>query len=872
MSALKRLGVFIGIFCLLGAGACLLFRETVTGCVGVLTDGVGQGGYLLISADEMAGVYALGKDDGEYRLVKGDLTGRRDEAWTLDERALPAESRPSRLYPAADGTVYLGLYRFDNDSVTLQVYKVGNKGKTVELMVSEPCYGETVQERMANVRLSDFSFVNGAVSFAVMAGDTAQFYRIDSLGRLEQAKSVTRRDLRGAMALPDGELALITGDGLSRTDQMTIVFGDGEVVTGLAQAETGVYYIDGAGARVYYASYSDWLPYAYLDLGKSGFDLNGLTDMAATRDGDLLMLMNGQRLALVRDGSVYELSAMLYMPVWQCVLALLGMVLAVVILTTGLWYLLCEQRRLHIPMLISWGAVIVVTAVLAVAGFSRFVAGPAGMRAAEREAEVFFESAALMELGETEIGAERLPGRMNEHISHAAGGLYRDTASLVYRRGPDGVWSLYAGDRAGRGVRAEMVSGFDREQAERALREGSAFWTYRKGDETRFVLYAAREAYVLSVDAGGKRLLAAAGDNCDWMTGGLSALAAVLCFLTLLLLCRITFRLRSVAGGMERLAAGERNVKVRVGGGDELEGLATDVNALALAISEAEEGWNELAGVYRRFVPEQVLSLLGKSDIAEVDKHTFVSRRLAVMLLDFSLPEGNGASGGRELFDNVNEIIERTAPIVTDKGGVVFNFGHSGYYAVFESGSAAAVSAAVTVQQAILSVNRERESEGRPLVSARIALEEGDVALGVIGDEYQLEPEFIFASSSVAKRLISLCIQLGAGILCTETVLEGIQGYSGRYMGKCAEGDAQIRIYEIFDADPYDVRKLKEQTSRSFSDGVYALYGRDFSTARSIFLNLVHRGDGDVGARYFLYLADRLEKEPDADISLDNVR
>lgn len=867
---MKRLGVFIGILCLLGAGACLLFWETVTGCVGVLTGGVGRGGYLLISADEMAGVYALGKDDGEYRLVKGGLTGRRDEAWTLDERALPTESRPSRLYPAADGTVYLGLYSFDNDSVALQVYKVGNKGKTVELMVSEPCYGETVQERMANVRLSDFSVVNGAVSFAVMAGDTAQFYRIDSLGRLEYAKSVIQRDLRGAMALPDGELALITGDGLSRTDQMTIAFEDGEVVTGLAQAETGVYYIDGAGARVYYASYSDWLPYAYLDLEKSGFDLNGLTDLAVTRDGDLLMLMNGRRLALIRDGSVYELSAMLHMPAWQCVLALLGLALAVVILTLGLWYLLCEQRRLHVPMLISWGAAIVVTAVLAVAGFSRFAVEPASLRAAEREAEVFLESAASMELGETEIGAEGLPELMSGHMSHAAGGLYRDTVSLVYRRRPDGIWSLYAGRGAGRGVRAEMVSGFDREQAERALREGSAFWTYRKGGETRFVFYAAREEYVLSVDAGGKRLLAAAGDDFDWMTGGLSALAAVLCFLTLLLLCRLTFRLRSVAGGMERLAAGERNVRVRVGGGDELEGLATDLNALALAISEVEEGRNKMAGAYRRFVPEQVLSLLGKSNIAEVDKHTFVSRRLATMLLDFSLSEGNGASGGRELFDNVNEVIERTAPIVADKGGVVFNFGHSGYYAVFENGSAAAVSAAVTVQQEILSINRERKNRGRPLVSARIALEEGDLALGVIGDEYQLEPVFFSTSSSVAERLIGLCKQLGAGILCTETVLEGVQGYSSRYMGKCTEGDAQIRIYEIFDADPYDVRKLKEQTSRSFSDGVYALYGRDFSTARSIFLNLVHRGDGDVGARYFLYLADRLEKEPDVDISLDN--
>lgn len=41
---------------------------------------------------------------------------------------------------------------------------------------------------------------------------------------------------------------------------------------------------------------------------------------------------------------------------------------------------------------------------------------------------------------------------------------------------------------------------------------------------------------------------------------------------------------------------------------------------------------------------------------------------------------------GRELFDNLNEIIERTASIVTKKNGAVFNFAYNGYDAVFEEG------------------------------------------------------------------------------------------------------------------------------------------------------------------------------------------
>ena len=50
---------------------------------------------------------------------------------------------------------------------------------------------------------------------------------------------------------------------------------------------------------------------------------------------------------------------------------------------------------------------------------------------------------------------------------------------------------------------------------------------------------------------------------------------------------------------------------------------------------------------------------------------------------------------------------------------------------------------------------------------------------------------------------------------------------------------------------------------------MYALYSRDFSRAKGIFLSLVRRNTGDGGARYYLYLADQLEKQPEAEISLD---
>ena len=140
------------------------------------------------------------------------------------------------------------------------------------------------------------------------------------------------------------------------------------------------------------------------------------------------------------------------------------------------------------------------------------------------------------------------------------------------------------------------------------------------------------------------------------MVQGLTALAVLLTALTLAILCWISMGLRRALNGMERLAAGEREVHVELGGGDELTSLADDVNALSDALQDVDRQQSELAQSYRRFVPERVLSLLGKTSILEVDKQTFVSRHLAAMMLSFRFPDQVYEKSGRELFDNINEI------------------------------------------------------------------------------------------------------------------------------------------------------------------------------------------------------------------------
>ena len=870
MKRLKQGCIYLLILAVLSAGAALLFRDLGAECVSVLQTGRGGADYFLTASGEDGNMYALGRRDGRYVIAVGDENGRRLAHWDLTAEGLPARSRPAALYAASGGAVYLGLYDTQAETAKLQIFRITDRGRSAELLLNETCAGATLTEQMAGTRLSAFSEVDSVVTFAVLDQGGAQFYRrTGAASGLELGERAAGNDLTAALALPDGSVLTASGGTLRRSDRGERSLAQGAVITELLRAGTGVYCVDGASLKVFYADYADWQPYPILDLEKDGCELDRCMDLTVTRSGAALLLMEDGQLLTDRGGGLTDLSGMLFRPAWQCALILAGLALGVLAVSGGVWYAVCGRRRLQLALLVRWGVLTAAAAALAAGGLARCWAEPAAQAAGERSALELIETVAALELRSDAAWDGGLAVRLGGALAAAEDGMDTDCAVSVYER-RDGAWYLTESNTAvPAGTRAELSGGYRAALAGQAGASGRASQLLRRESESRALCCWTDGGRMLTVDADISAAVARSRAESGWMSGALGALAALMTALALACLCAVTSGVRRVSRGMTRLTAGERGVSVRLDSGDELAALADSFTALSRTMEDMERDRSSLAESYRRFVPERVLSLLGKTSIQEVDKQTVVCRELAAMTISFSFPDEVYEKSGRELFDYVNEILERTAPIVTRSGGAVFNFAYDGYDAVFEGGSAAAVSTAVAVQQETLEINRRREERGEPPVTLRIALDEGSVMIGVVGDETQIEPTSISSSFSAARHLVALCGQLQASILCTEKVIAGAEGYGSRYMGKLREGGALIRTYEIFDGDPYEVRKLKEQTGGQFSEGVYALYAQDFSGAKRIFLKLVHQNADDGGARYYLYLADRLEKHPETEISLD---
>ena len=864
MSAARKQLSFIIIGVLAAFIMAAFCRPLAADCLSVLANGWGEQRYDAAAASGDA-IALVSRADETFRLTTGTLDGDRTAVRTVTLPVSAAECTVAGIYPAADGSVLLGLYEpADSAAENLTLYRIPAEGEPERLLLY-PCTGDTADERMANTFFSTFTEQEGEILFALVDDGTAQAYTYGGAGSgLAQGGTASAYGAVSAAVLSDGTIAL-GGQGWLELDGASVDFSlDNSIVTQLTQVGAGLFYIDSASLKVFYSDLIGQDAVEVLDLSRSG-QMDGLTSLSLTRDGSALLLRDGRTLELVTANGTQQLGSLLYRSGAACVAILVGLVLLWLVLTALAWYLLCGRKRSYLPLAIRSGGILAVCALVIGTVGGSFIVRPMVRSTVAQEVQSVLASAAAMAAGGTDTRLDALPERVTEGLSSLSVGDYAAASAVVYEQNGD-AWVVSSdGGRLPAGARAAMVPGFSAGLAEQALQNGSAF----EQVQGMFRLCVARDGQVLQItltdSALADRIDRAAARGVYSLWAGLAVLWAA-AVIVLLLVGR---RLGRISRAMEQLSSGDTDTQLSMPTGDELEGLSTSFNSMARAMKQQEDGLAGMIRAYLRFVPERVLGLLGKASIMEVDKRTYASRRMAAMMVWFEFPDRVYDHSTRVLFENINEVIERTAAIVARKGGTVFNFAYNGYDVVLSGGEVEAVSTAVAVQQEVLALNEQRAMNGQPTVTLRIALDVGEVMIGIVGDENQMEPATISASFTTARQLIGLAQRLEAGILCTENVIAGAEDYGSRYMGKSRQGDEMIRVDEIFEGDPYGMRRGKATTGRQFSQGVFALYSHDFETAKRIFLELVYDHPDDGGARYYLYLADRLEKQPDQEISLE---
>ncbi len=844
----RRSWLFFLVMLLLSACAILLLAEKqITGDWNTLRDAPGEGEWQSVGTGNGKVAAAAGWQGDALLLRYFTTDGERlsEQSLTLPEDL--AGGSVCRLLPVRERFAYLGLY--GPNAEKLYLYRIPENGEPERLLVL-PCEGATFQERTARTAFSEFCYEDGLLSFAVQSGDTLESYICGDAAALQAVGENARAEEKtlSVLSLQDGTLLQGGAGTLSLNGRPADALVEGQAVAHLKQGRGGWYYIDAAHLGLCFADAALGASYRVLQLETAwnGTD-RSLTSAALTRDESALLLLDGSILTLTDAAGTRELTGILRPTTLHAALSLAKYAGFAILAAAALWLLLCGLRRGYAPLVVFRGGIFLAFALLCLTVLHIGWVVPMQRSAALRENQAMASSALRALEAERRMSDETLPADVCRMLEGTGTENGRNVRALLARQS-DGEW------RTGDGRLAATAAGFSPALADEALSAGSAGALKNGAFE-----------YAL---ASGDRCLSIRVENPYEPDGAylfypLLAGFGALMLLALLILLSVGVDVRRISKKMEHISRGGVPERLNLHTGDELESMASIVNSLGLSMMRQGEEQEHVERAYRRFVPEKVLALLGKKSIQEVDKSAFAARRMAVMTVWFSFPDTlyTDMRNSRLLFDSVNEVIERTASIVGRKGGTVFHFSYNGFDVVMDEGGEA-VSTAVAIQQEVLSFNEQRAQSGLPCVTLRIALDKGNVMLGIVGDTSQMEPTTISTSISTVQELIDLCNRLKAGILCTEAIISERQEYGNRYMGKCVVGNQSVRVYEVFDGDEFNVRRGKSSSMRDFSKGVYDLYGGDAASAKHMFLQLAHNYPLDGGARYYLYLADRLEHDP----------
>ncbi len=286
--------------------------------------------------------------------------------------------------------------------------------------------------------------------------------------------------------------------------------------------------------------------------------------------------------------------------------------------------------------------------------------------------------------------------------------------------------------------------------------------------------------------------------------------------------------------------------------------LASALEAERAAHARTREALSQSEAVAGRFVPQELLALLGARRLGDVALGDAVERKLTVLFSDIrgftSLCE---QMSPRETFRFLNSFLGVMEPVVTRHHGFVDKYIGDAVMALFPGGADDAVAAGVDMLHSLEGFNASRGRAGRPRIGIGVGLNHGMVTLGTVGGAGRIEGTVVSDAVNLASRLEGLTKAYGAPLLVSEAALYALDGAverTVRFLDRIrVKGKQQPQsVYEVFEADPPARRAAKLATRAWFEEAVAYYHMREVGLAEPLLRRCLEAAPDDAAAAVYL--------------------
>ena len=871
--------IFIA-YCVIGAA----FLIWMSGSVARLSAASEVSTALSAFAVNRAGnIYYISDKKGEKSLACTASSGEMLFEKALDSEIFGSSFMVRSIYVEHDNGIYLTVYGYNEQTLLVEnaaVYAFNEDGS-----YADKVFSKSVSQRLngqTNI-ISSFSEDDDNIYFSLLTNGRAQVHSVPKNHRVEMSDLyeyiLPDTDIYGAYTSPSGELVLGVPGGLTVffEDEEFPIVHEGAVFDCLWNGIDRIYVMDSATGNIYsVSSESSESPekYSISDIvdGEStvnteeNLTLADMTDISVGITGNVVGRIRGQS-DRIYSGSFSVMSGINTdmtdkNAVINRILILAGTAAAVIVLSVLTWDFYCGILKTHVSILLRQSLLIVMLIFVMLFFLSYFIVIPQVesivysdyVREAQLIANSFediLEGAAADEYEEfiREYGITAAADS-NEtpdiHIvKNTSGKMQIIASSELYPKGypADRLFHTDSFTMAVRDGKGREVQVYDRSA------EGEKLYLIRSLSDGMYIAVGVRLDGISDAIGNIRQKI-----NLFLVIGGF-----VLVLIFMIIENITAGAVRRLKRSVDHIAAGEYAFPVKVNTGDEIEELSKSVKELSAHIIGKTTSLEKLNRHYYRFVPLSFLSTLGETQIERVGKALHAKRRMSIMHLRFDLSRNLTGMDTDELFESINSVYEQIVPIISQNNGTAYNFLYNGFNAIFPDSSDNILHTAIRIREAVEAYNKPRSENGACTADVRIVISEDSVLLGFVGDEMRMQPTAVSNAINMAEEIEKLCRSSGLYIICTESTYVHLpqERYRSRYIGRCTASDGStVKLYDMFDADPYFLIKLKEQFRTQFEAAVGLFEDRDFAGARSRFMDIVKYAPDDGVSRNYMYLAE----------------
>ena len=265
-----------------------------------------------------------------------------------------------------------------------------------------------------------------------------------------------------------------------------------------------------------------------------------------------------------------------------------------------------------------------------------------------------------------------------------------------------------------------------------------------------------------------------------------------------------------------------------------------------------------LKEITSRFVPNEFLALLGCNNLVDIRLGDAKQREMSVLFCDIrDFTELSERLTPVENFRFINSYLTHMEPLISQHQGFIDKYIGDAIMALFNSSAEDAVNAGIAMLRKLEVYNCYRQNSHFCPISIGIGINTGSLILGTVGGEKRMDGTVIGDAVNLSARMESLTKNYKVSLLITHhtfLALKNPNDYSIRMIDlvKVKGKHELITVYEVFDADPENIKAGKLATLDLFNRALDLYHQHSFEQARALFSQCVAQNPHDNVSQIYL--------------------